>query len=430
MMEMNETLNKQNIICVLPYNISEVQLIFYHDFSWWLEGFGSVLIGSLGIVFNATTISVLLGSELAASFFNWLLVCLALFDSLFLLNGILEAFRTYLGSTILHNYVFVAFLFPFRSVVLCCSIYMTVILALERYNALANPTSHQGSNFRGGQNSLRTYFIHHWARVLKYVGPIILLSSLFYIPKLMELHVVKIPEECIRNGTLVNCSHSYSVISTELRNNNHYILWYINVTNLVVTTIIPLVSLTYLNFNIYLKFKKYIQRQPSAKSNTGQIHGQIRKREKYMIQQTTILFVIVFLFALSHVLRIILNIEEFISLEASNNAREEGCDWLKFWTVIAAPVSHFLLQINCSINFFIYCFFNKSFRDALVSKLTMIINSLKFGRETDGTIDEVPHAPTGTASHRHKHEIQGSTNEDIEDAVELKDINPAIEEEV
>ena len=139
-MDLNAT-HATNSTCMLPYNISQQQLDLYDDISWWVEGFGAVLIGTCGTVFNATSIIVLLGSALRESFFNLLLACLALFDNLFLLNGILEAFRNHLGSVPYHDYVFVAFLFPFRSIVLCCSIYITVMLALERYNALLRPAS-------------------------------------------------------------------------------------------------------------------------------------------------------------------------------------------------------------------------------------------------------------------------------------------------
>ena len=126
-MKTNETISEQqHINCILPYPISEKQWNYYYNFSWWTVGIGAICVGLLGIVFNFVTITVVLGSKLAAIFllasplFN-------LFDILFLLNGVLEAFTTYMRSTPLHNYLFVKFLSPFRSVVKCCSIYMTII---------------------------------------------------------------------------------------------------------------------------------------------------------------------------------------------------------------------------------------------------------------------------------------------------------------
>ena len=196
---------------------------------------------------------------------------------------------------------------------------------------------------------------------------------------------------------------------TDLRKSSDYVLWYLNVTNLIVTTVIPLVALAYLNFNVYLKFKQYIHRQPSHRHTTrptqnqqghptttptpnnhhhknNNVQERFRKREKDVIQQTMILFVIVILFVLSHVLRIILNIEEMKSLREEREALDQGCEWLKFWTIIVAPISHLLLQINSSINFFIYCFYNQSFRDVLLFKLCFDFNVSDWKRRRNDDI--------------------------------------------
>ena len=366
--------------CILPYGITENQWEFYESFLWWLEGFGAVLVGFLGIFFNLITICVLLGGELAANFFNWLLVTLSVFDILFLVNGILEAFRNHFGSTNIHTYMFAVFLFPFRSIVMCCSIYTTVMLAMERYNALVRPISHHGANLRSGKKTIKGYFQMHWVRLFKYIGPIVILASLIYIPKWFEVGIMT-HKMCAKNNTNTNkdCSFKYEIVLSGLRSNNHYNLWYLNILNLLVTATAPLLSLVYLNVNIYLKFKQYLQRQPTAKaapSNgiANQAQEKTRKREKEMIQQTLILFSVVFLFFMFHILRIILNVEEFYSLHRRKASKDMGCQWLQYWAILAAPVSHVLLQINSSINFVIYCYFNKSFRDQLILWLTPILS--------------------------------------------------------
>ena len=113
-----------------------------------------------------------------------------------------------------------------------------------------------------------------------------------------------------------------------------------------------------------------------------------------------ILFVIVISFGISHALRICLNIDEFISLSEARKAAEKNCDWIKWWNVIAAPISHLLLQINCGINFFIYCLFNQSFKRILVEKIGDICNNISFkrptctSRETDSLCTNNPqHSP-------------------------------------
>ena len=429
-MELNSTLfNDSNIGCLLPHPISEDQWVFYNTFAWWVEGFGSVLIGLIGIFFNTTTIFVLLGSELAANFFNWLLVCLAVFDSFFLLNGILEALRTHLDmSTNFHTFMFAVFLFPFRSIVMCCSIYTTVLLALERYNALVRPISNQVPGMRvTGKQSLKVYFLWHRCRLFKYITPIVVLATIFYFPKLLEVKLVDNYELClIKNETSDSCNREYEIELTELKSNNHYILWYQNVSNILITAVVPFVSLIYLNANIYLKFKEYIQRQPraaSAASNAviNQAQERSKKREKDMVQQTMILFAIVILFGLFNFLRIILNINEFLSHDNDKMAIKLGCEWLQYWTIIAAPVSHLLLQINSSINFFIYCLFNKGFRDELLSRVNVISSKfvIKQDLEDVESIDAI-HLTTLPATKMttvpNKDTVKTAKNGDIENA--------------
>ena len=427
----NNTTFEQHLDCTLPYEIPQHYWIWYNDYSWWMEGFGSLLVGSIGILLNITTVAVLLGSFLGASFFNWLLVSLALFDSLFLLSGILEAFRNHISQTSFsHHYLFVNFLYPFRSVVMCCSLYMTVILALERYNALARPTAHQHSAIGMRKTTCDFYFQMHWPRLLKYVCPVILLSTIFYIPKYMELYLMK-DDRCDTSvNSTIECSE-YVVSLTTLRKSDDYVRWYLNVTNLVITTIIPLISLTYLNFNVYLKFKQYIIRQPSTTRRQqpnldngmviSNVQERFRKRERDVVQQTMILFVIVILFGLSHVLRIVLNIEEMRSLGEEREALEKGCEWLKFWTIVVAPISHLLLQINSGINFFIYCFFNKAFRNVLISKLCLVFNITKCKRQNQDQTKMETHGLTENI----KPKIMITTNAHISHpGIELEDLKP------
>ena len=417
-MEQNTTYDEQGIICVLPQEITDSQWAFYHVFAWWIEGIAMLLIGCIGIFFNFLTITVLLVGELAGNFFNWLLVALAVCDSLLLLNGNLETFRNYLGTTEFHKYMFVFVLYPFRSICLCISIYITIMLALERYNALVKPmVTHHRRDLRSKNHTLKDHISLHWTRLLKYTGPIIVLSTLFFTPKWLELEIEN-HEVCSGNKTK-SCSYEYEIIVTHLRSNNYYNLWYINIANLVVTAAVPFISLAYLNLNIYFEFKQYIDRQSLSKAATSsitvnQLQKKFRKREKDLVQQTMILFSIVVLFVLFHTLRIVLNVEEFLTLEKRKRAKETGCEWLQYWTIIAAPLSHLLLQINSSINFVIYCYFNRSFRYELSSLLNRVV--VYFKKDTiqvENTDVKINAIPT-------KRPQEFATIEDIEVAEQLE----------
>ena len=384
-MELNCTSTYQNkATCIQPTPFQEHQLYFYFAYLWWMEGVGSVTIGLLGIIFNFTTISVVLGSELSAYFFNWLLVCLAMLDNFHLLNGILEAFRNHFGFSQL-NYTFVYFLHYFRSVILCCLEYMKILLALERYHALSSTEefNRRNSSYKATGN-LNTYFLMYWARLIKYVSPIIAFTSLWYLPKFME---VEFMEEKICSMAINNSSNLYSncscmqrlvVHETDFRKNDLYILWYLNVGNVVATVLIPLTSLLYLYFNILIKLKRHVEIYSSIgwkQNNHGGVIQEKRREKKQliMVEQTKMLFAVVIFFLISHTPRSILNLEELGAMKNVKMARNEGCVWMQYWTAILVPVSHILLQVNSSITLFIYCFFNSLFRETLKRKLMRMV---------------------------------------------------------
>lgn len=50
----------------------------------------------------------------------------------------------------------------------------------------------------------------------------------------------------------------YQLAATDLRLDDNYVLWYSNIARLIVTGVIPLGSLAYLNFRIYSVVSYYI----------------------------------------------------------------------------------------------------------------------------------------------------------------------------
>ena len=124
---MNNIVEPSNTTCL--YNLTEEQQIFYEMFSWWIDGILSLCITFTGIIVNIIATLVMLKSELVVCFFYWLLICHQFFDGCFLFCCALDVFRKYIAISSLHNYIFVVFLFPFRSIVKMCSIYITIALA-------------------------------------------------------------------------------------------------------------------------------------------------------------------------------------------------------------------------------------------------------------------------------------------------------------
>ena len=187
------------------------------------------------------------------------------------------------------------------------------------------------------------------------------------------------------------CTNFQAVRETDFRQNDVYILWYLNVTNLLVTVFIPLTSLIYLYFSILKKLKSHTDKvtlqghmeiysfihgkESGEGSKIETVEEYIKrrdKRQKIMVEQTMMLFAMVIFFLISHTPRSILNLEEFARWKNMKIARNEGCVWFQYWTAITVPASHILLQLNSSITIFIYCVFNSLFRETLKNKFGSI----------------------------------------------------------
>lgn len=126
------------------WGLSEDQREFQEVHGWWVQGLGSVIIGCFGFVMNSITLYILTRQKLRKIFFNKLLICLTIFDILFIINGIYESYRLNMTKTnycSMQGYVMVV-LYPLRRIVLCCSIYMTIMLAFERYLAVSKPITY------------------------------------------------------------------------------------------------------------------------------------------------------------------------------------------------------------------------------------------------------------------------------------------------
>lgn len=182
------------------------------------------------------------------SIFNKLLVFLAVFDNVYIVCSVLEGLRKHKAFSQVHEYAFGYFLYPLHNFVLCCSIYITVTLALERFRAVWRPVEYH--NKCKGANP--------WARVTTtYIIPVLIFSVVFNIPKLLEVEfVVKSFED--GNRTLAS--------PTKLRLDDYYVIFYVNAARLLVQGIIPFSLLSFLNYRIYwvIRRRREMVNRPSC----------------------------------------------------------------------------------------------------------------------------------------------------------------------
>ena len=146
-----------------------------------IEGYVLIAIGCLGICANFAALPILLSKKLA-NVFNRTLAILAIVDSIFIFLDILESIRMQHKT----NFYWYFRLFPYlrylQNVSLVSSIYLTVILAVERYLAVSKPVTVFISNSR------------RWIKVMYFVGPVLIFSLIFNVPLFFEFYFVEARE--------------------------------------------------------------------------------------------------------------------------------------------------------------------------------------------------------------------------------------------
>ena len=358
----------------------------YTHFSYWTEYVIQSIIGVAGIAANTVAIPVLCSREMN-SIFNRLLMFLAIFDNFFIICQMLEAHRKMTNTNQYdkevfnqaHEYVFAYFLYEFHAFVLCCSMYITVALALERYRAVWRPVEYH-NKIKG---------VNPWHRVIvSYVLPVIVFSLLFNIPKCFEIKLGVYPQPIYLNDSLNGTVNLTFAMPTPLRLNHIYVVLYANLAKLTVQGIIPFVSLSFLNYRIYwvmIRRRQLINRPTPKKPTVSETEGtammkQDRKgnsenssaqRKANEAKQAFVLFIIVLLYFICHTPRFLINLHEFFNLDLLKEGMEqmqdgqEACDSFPVWALACTSVSHCLLTLNSSSNFYIYCFMCSTFRDVL-----------------------------------------------------------------
>ena len=332
-----------------------------------LDVYGRQILCWGGLFFNSITILLFFNKGLSGVFFNRLLLCLAIFDNMYLIISIMDAWiSSQENPNFYHDYAYFFIIYPAKNITMCCTIYMTLLLAFERYNSTTNPHVKKEVS---------------WIGVLKFVLPVVVFSILFKMPTFFDFDVASIKvggdnnKQSFPNTGYVIAEHisiekTYNITTritvSNMRSDELYVLLYMTIANIIFTGVLPVALLAFLNFHIYKGVTKFHQRRGTILS-TGLGVQPANDKTSDEITQAKILFAIVLVFVLCHTLRILLNLEDWIGHKTRFDEYEnKGCKYgTPYWALVAIPISEILLRVNASINFFIYCAFNKSFRSVI-----------------------------------------------------------------
>ena len=145
MFHQNSTSYDQEI-CTCGMTFAEEAV--FKSFRWWLVGVFQIGINAIGLMGNSISLLVLLAKD-QKNLFNMTLTMLTIFDSVFNVTDILECIRNVFHDRsscseisliqTIHIYLWPQFLYPLRNIAMTSSIYMTIVLATERYLAVSSP---------------------------------------------------------------------------------------------------------------------------------------------------------------------------------------------------------------------------------------------------------------------------------------------------
>ena len=157
--------------------------LFLESFSFWVEGVVQTICAVFGIIGNILAGIIITRKDMRNSF-NLLLVSLACFDSTYLLGSILDSIRkpNIFGlASETHIILFPYLLYPVNQIAISGSIFMTVAIAWERYIAVHYPLDYNQA--MNDSHAIRK-------RLMKYVGPVMILAIVFNLGKFFEGKIV------------------------------------------------------------------------------------------------------------------------------------------------------------------------------------------------------------------------------------------------
>ena len=245
------------------------------------------VLGILGLIGNLISIFILSRPQMKGST-NCILLGLASTDSILILTSILmfglPALASHSTMDVFIYYTSEVFpyitplVYPVGLIAQSCSVYLTLLVTMERYVAVCSPLT---------ARSVCTY-----GRARNCVLLIAVAALLYNIPRFLEVTWVSTFDE-------VSGLNRTEVTPTVLRQNPIYISIYITWMYLVVMYIVPFVSLAVLNLRIYIQIR-----------HSQAERAKLTRQEQREIGMATMLLCVVVVFFVCNVLALVVNLLE------------------------------------------------------------------------------------------------------------------------
>ena len=346
---------------------------------YWLYGVTNVTIAGIGIFLNLLGILTLFRNKDRSLFHN-LMLSLFFIDTIVLVATILTQLQINIGSyspTI--SYVYPYFSYPLQGISVYASVWMTIFMSFERYQALKNPVEYR-------QRSAKPKF--QKCRLFIYLSSVLIISILFNITAFMEYEVIYIDNEIIE--MFVAMKHRILqpgddiptgdegqdlypfVRTTELEDKDsifgNYIIW----SEFVLRILIPMMLIIYFNgstFYFMNREKRSIRDALGGRNSQKETESKIKSRELKMANTFVAIIVSFILCYLPcYISSTIDALEKIESLcPKSDKAPQTSilpicCYINQLWFFILFYLGNVLITLNSSINVLLYGFTGKKFR--------------------------------------------------------------------
>ena len=274
------------------------------NIGFWIGDVLVFFIAIPGIILNIISIYKLSAEKYLRNIFNFLLINLLIWHSLFLLLVAVDVVFKVVSYAAFK--IFSTVLFVLSSVFLTASIYMTVGLSVERYISISHPITYLRC-IEKSESRIIWY--------IKYILPITILSIL------MSLHHIVVGA--------IEWNDDAKIAEVVYLN-------YVKIRGLCLDGIVPYLCLIFCLIMLYIKMKTQEPEQP---------------RQSMERELANILIGIVFVFIVCHFLRLFLYIHKAINLEEQLACFAAGKLGYEMWPPIVDAVSKVMLTINSSYIF-------------------------------------------------------------------------------
>ena len=261
--------------------------------------------------------------------FNDLMMILCLADMMVILSNLILS-----AQTLFPQNEIISIIYPLSDglchVAISVSVFMTITITFERFSAISSPFTYQIRLTRRG----------YWRSIFCYVCPVIIASVLLNLPKVLQSGRLLSSLSTYQEKDLIKAGIIYQVFHP-----------------LLTTCILPIIILSILNYKV---FKISKQRLSSF------------TRMTFEVTMAKIMITIVLIFIILNIPRVFMSLYEVSTIPTLLECYDRQCPYhISSMRWLLDSIIRYLVMLNSSINFIIYCFMGSNFRKNLHKLVSM-----------------------------------------------------------